>query len=100
MLLSIVLSISWLCLAVYGQLLSRIQTVFSRPNLTSEGRVVTQEFSEFVEELLNDSNLHGLSLAIVRKEGDPEFGAWGERTEEGDMMTTRVCILELLDYAI
>jgi hypothetical protein len=88
MLLSIVLSIC--SLFVNGQLSP--QAVFNSPIgiQCNEGKIITPEFSEFVQQVINTSNIHGLSLAVVRKEGDPEFGAWGNRTEELDKMTSSV----------
>jgi hypothetical protein len=66
------------------------QAVFSSPNINGSPKVITPEFSEFVEQIVNTANIHGLSLAVVRKNGDAEFGAWGNRTEEGDAMTSSV----------
>ena len=92
MLLSIALSITSLFLAVNGWQLFP-QTLFSSPHLrTSEERVITPEFSDFVEGLLDTAKIRGLSLAIVRKHGDPEFGAWGTSSEEGDLTTSNVCM--------
>lgn len=97
MLLSVVLSLSSLFLAVDGQLSS--QAVFSSP-WNGEEHVITPRFSEFVEGLLNASNIHGLSLAIIRKDGEPEFGAWGSRTEEGDPTTPNVCTPRYATYLL
>jgi hypothetical protein len=94
MLLSVVLSLSSLFLAVDGPLSS--QDVFSS-RWDGEERVITPKFSEFVEGLINTSNIPGLSLAIIRKDDDPEFGAWGSRTEEGDPTTPNVCTPTIYD---
>jgi len=65
--LPIALSVCWLLL-VNGQQSS--QAVFSSPNINGSPKVITPEFSEFVEQIVNTANIHGLSLAVVRKNGD------------------------------
>jgi hypothetical protein len=87
MLLSTAFAIGFLVLGVSGQLLP--QAVFNSSNL---GGVITPEFSRYVEGILNATNVPGLSLAIVRKDGNPEVAAWGKRTEDGAATTSNVCL--------
>lgn len=77
-------------ISVQGQLFA--QTVFKSDSLNLDGKIITPEFSSFVEGLLNASQIHGLSLVIVNKDGKPELGNWGARSEEGDGMTSKVRI--------
>jgi len=89
MLLSTALSIVFLVLGVNGQRLP--QTVFNSSNLGDEAHIITPEFSKYVEEIINITNVPGLSLAVVRKDGNPELAAWGGRTEDGAATTSKVC---------
>jgi hypothetical protein len=90
MLLSTALSICFLVFGVSGRLLP--QTVFNSSKLGDEGHIITPEFSRYVEGILNATNVPGLSLAVVRKDGNPEFAAWGKRTEDGVATTSNVCL--------
>jgi hypothetical protein len=91
MLLSTAFSIGFLVLGVIGQLLP--QAVFNNVlNSSNLGDVITPEFSRYVEGLLNATNVPGLSLVVVRKDGNPEFAAWGKRTEDGAATTSNVCL--------
>jgi len=99
MLISTALSISSLVLGVNGQLLTQAVFDSSSFKLNDGGHVITPEFSKFVEGILNATNIPGLSLAIVRKDGDPEFAAWGRRTEDGAATTSNVRPL-LQEYLI
>jgi hypothetical protein len=93
MLLSSALSIGFLVLGVSGQLLP--QTVLNGSNLGDEAHIITPEFSRYVEGILNATNAPGLSLAVVRKDGNTEFAAWGKRTEDGAATTSNVCLLQV-----
>ena len=91
MLPSLALSIGSLLL-VNGQQAS--QAVFN----SESGRNVITDFSKSAScrEIFNSLNIHGLSLAVVSRDGDPEFCACGNRTEEGDPMTSKVSMLQYL----
>ncbi|KAF8147799.1 beta-lactamase/transpeptidase-like protein [Mycena galopus ATCC 62051] len=48
------------------------------------GKVVNEELSFYIQNVLQSNNFTGLSLAIVLPNGEVEFAAWGNRTEDGD----------------
>ncbi|KAF8131289.1 beta-lactamase/transpeptidase-like protein [Mycena galopus ATCC 62051] len=48
------------------------------------GKVVNEELSFYIQNVLQFNNFTGLSLAIVLPDGEVEFAAWGNRTEDGD----------------
>ncbi|KAJ6558172.1 beta-lactamase/transpeptidase-like protein [Mycena capillaripes] len=47
-------------------------------------KIVNDELSSYIQNELQAHNITGLSLGIVLPNGQVEFGAWGNRTEEGD----------------
>ncbi|KAJ6595625.1 beta-lactamase/transpeptidase-like protein [Mycena vulgaris] len=53
----------------------------------NQGKVITEEISSYIQHELEANNVTGLSLGIVLPSGEMEFGAWGNRTESGDMVT-------------
>ena len=53
-------------------------------------KTITPEFSSFIEQILESSPINGLSLSIVRKDSVTEYGAWGNKTEDGVSMTPTV----------
>lgn len=63
---------------------------FLRPASSTSQRTITPEFDTFIEQILEKSQINGLSLSIVRKDGVTEYGAWGNRTEDGISMTPTV----------
>ena len=52
--------------------------------------ILTPDFVEAVQEIVNSEGIPGLTLAIVNKTGPAEFGAWGIKSENGSKMTTDV----------
>ena len=54
--------------------------------------VITDEFNAFVQGVLNETGVHGLSLGIVKPDGSLEFGSWGNRTEDGDPVDPDVSV--------
>ena len=58
----------------------------------SQGKVITPEFSEYLTKVIEENNIPGLTLGIVRPDGEVEQGAWGIRSEaeEGGEMTVDV----------
>lgn len=54
---------------------------------THSGQVINKDFEEFVEKTRVDGSIPGLSIGIVRPDGQVEYGAWGEKTEDGEPMT-------------
>ncbi|KAJ7243095.1 beta-lactamase/transpeptidase-like protein [Mycena rebaudengoi] len=49
--------------------------------------VFTEEFSTFVQSTMQAFNVSGLSIGVLRPDGQAEYGSWGNRTEEGDPVT-------------
>ena len=52
--------------------------------------ILTPEFKETVQEIVNKGGIQGLTVALVSKTGPAELGAWGTRSENGTNMTTDV----------
>ncbi|KAF7328948.1 Beta-lactamase domain-containing protein [Mycena venus] len=52
------------------------------------GKVVNEELSSYIQDVLQTNNFTGLSLGIVLPNGEVEFAAWGNRTEEGHPVTS------------
>jgi hypothetical protein len=52
--------------------------------------ILTPDFVESVQEIVDSGGIPGLTLAIVNKNGPAEFGAWGIKSENGTKMTTDV----------
>lgn len=53
--------------------------------------VLTSDIREIVQDIVDTNQIPGLSLAIVRKNGQSEFGTWGKRSEDGSRVTEDVC---------
>ncbi|KAM5536134.1 hypothetical protein V8D89_010233 [Ganoderma adspersum] len=54
---------------------------------TGSASAITPEISALAESLIADYNVPGISVGVVRLNGSSvttEFGAWGNRTEDGD----------------
>lgn len=62
----------------------------SAPHSLAFQRVITDEFSAFVRDVLSETNVRGLSLGIIKPGGSLEFDAWGNRTEDGDPVDSEV----------
>jgi hypothetical protein len=60
------------------------------PRAVNDGKIITPEFSDFVQNVMQRLDVPGLSLAISRHGGTPEVGAWGHKTEDGDPVTPDV----------
>ena len=54
-------------------------------------RVLTPEFKQFVQEIIDKYDVPGLTLGVLH-EGEVELGAWGRRTEDNDPMTEDVSV--------
>lgn len=52
--------------------------------------VLTSEFDEYITYMMELWSVKGISVAVVRSGSDPEYGAWGERSEDGQRMTVDV----------
>ena len=63
------------------------------PRSTGNGTsatILTPDFVQSVQEIVDSEGIPGLTLAIVYKTGPAEFGAWGIKSENGTKMTTDV----------
>ena len=61
----------------------------SAPNGASP-TVLTPEFIETVQEIVDAGEIPGLTLAFVSLTGPAELGAWGINSEDGTNMATKV----------
>jgi hypothetical protein len=52
--------------------------------------ILTPDFVESVQEIVDSEGIPGLTLAIVNKTGPAEIAAWGIKSENGTKMTTDV----------
>jgi len=48
-----------------------------------------------VEEIRTNGPIPGISIGVVHPSGDVEYGAWGQKTEDGEAMTPEVSALIL-----
>lgn len=53
-------------------------------------KIINDELSAYVERMTEMCEVKGTTIAVVRPDGEVEFGAWGIRTEDGDKMTPEV----------
>jgi len=68
------------------------QHVFQAPEPSqAQATVFTAEFMEVIQDVVHAYQIPGLSLAIVHKDGPPEVGTWGVKSEDGTSMTADVC---------
>jgi hypothetical protein len=56
----------------------------------STSNILTPDFVESVQKIVDAEGIPGLTLAIVNKTGPAELGAWGIKSENGTKMTTDV----------
>ncbi len=54
-------------------------------------KVIDHELSSYVKRMTEKWEVQGATIAVVRPDGEVEFGAWGIKTEDGDQMTPEVC---------
>jgi hypothetical protein len=52
--------------------------------------ILTPDFVEYVQGIVDSEGIPGLTLAIVNKTGPAEIAAWGIKSENGTKMTTDV----------
>lgn len=55
-----------------------------------QGKVITPDFSKFIMGFIDEKRIPGLTLGIIRSDGEVEQGAWGVKSEEGERMTVDV----------
>jgi len=68
-------------------------TAGNEPRSTVNGTsatILTPDFVDSVQKIVNSEGIPGLTLAIVNKTGPTEFGAWGIKSENGTKMTRRM----------
>jgi len=53
--------------------------------------VFTAEFTKVIQDVVHAYQIPGPSLAVVHKDGPPEVGTWGMKSEDGTRMTADVC---------
>ncbi|KAJ6584394.1 beta-lactamase/transpeptidase-like protein [Mycena capillaripes] len=58
-------------------------------NRSNGRKVVNEELSSYIRAELQAYNITGLSLGVILPSGEVEFAAWGNRTEEGDPVTSQ-----------
>ncbi|KAH9001593.1 beta-lactamase/transpeptidase-like protein [Lactarius akahatsu] len=49
--------------------------------------VLTPDFRDIIQGIVDTHQIPGLALAIVRKNGHSEFGTWGKKSEDGSRVT-------------
>jgi len=82
-------------------LLPIILTLINAPDATASSAtppiVLTPDFVQAVQQIVDADWIPGLTLAVVYKNGPPELGAWGIKDEDGTNMTTDVRSAFILD---
>ncbi|KAI0063208.1 beta-lactamase/transpeptidase-like protein [Artomyces pyxidatus] len=74
-------------LAIPGTL--AISTTDQQPLLRlKDDRILTPSLVEFIDGVVKTQQVEGLTLAVIRADGESEYGAWGRKTEDDDEMTT------------
>ncbi|EGO02765.1 hypothetical protein SERLA73DRAFT_176127 [Serpula lacrymans var. lacrymans S7.3] len=64
------------------------QISFNRGSYEGHQRpVISPDLEAYIQQTLTKSNVPGLSLAIVPKDGEPEFRSWGNMTDDGEKTT-------------
>ncbi|KAJ7346248.1 beta-lactamase/transpeptidase-like protein [Mycena albidolilacea] len=51
---------------------------------SENGTVFDEQFSSFIQEVLDANNVTGMSVGVLLPNGEVEFGTWGNRTESGE----------------
>ena len=94
----LLLTTAWACSA-YAQQWAGVQAPLAAAASEDPGvlegpkQVITPDIKAFTDNLMRLTNVQGLSLAVVRLENNtaiPEFGTWGNRTEDGDAVQADV----------
>jgi hypothetical protein len=78
-----------LCSAAVGQQISQIPLSVLND---SRKQIFTPEFSAYVDNVIQENKMPGLSLALVRTDGNLELGSWGNKTEDGEHVTADVSV--------
>ncbi|KAJ3550435.1 hypothetical protein NM688_g5078 [Phlebia brevispora] len=80
------------CVGVSSAYVASSDTVAGQSPLIHEQHdglrpAITPELSASIDSLRVRRGIHGVSIGIVRQNGDTEYGSWGIRTEDGDPTT-------------
>ncbi|KAF7348707.1 Beta-lactamase domain-containing protein [Mycena venus] len=59
-----------------------------RANLTKNGKVLDDQLSSLIQDLILANNFTGVSVGIFSPNGEVEFGAWGNKTETGEKIAS------------
>ena len=77
-------------LSIVVVVLQNVADVIASSTNATSTTVLTPDFVEIVQEIVDTEGIPGLTLAVVYKTGPPELGAWGIKSEDGTNMTTDV----------
>jgi len=59
--------------------------------LSGRGQAITPTVVQFIQNTMKTNHVPGLAISVVHTNSPSEFGAWGNKTEDGEQMTTDVC---------
>jgi hypothetical protein len=76
-------------LAHFSYVYKRMQEPFAL-DAHAKDKVLDDDFADFVKDILANETIPGISVAVLRPDGEVELGAWGNRTEEGDELEPNV----------
>ncbi|KAA1476004.1 beta-lactamase/transpeptidase-like protein [Dentipellis sp. KUC8613] len=75
---------------VSSSLCGHSQSTLSAPAGTTlqHKNAITPELSKYIDEALRSDTIPGLALGVFHADGESEFGTWGNKTEDGEAMST------------
>jgi hypothetical protein len=62
---------------------------------SGNGTVFDAQFSSLIQEAMDANNITGMAVGVLLPDGGVEFGAWGNRTENGEKIAPDVCFVPL-----
>ena len=62
--------------------------------------IINEDIDAFMNEIIQNKSMKGVSMAIIRSDGETEFGSWGISTEYGDKVTPEVCSIILFPQLV
>lgn len=63
---------------------------------SGNGTVFDAQFSSLIQEAMDANNITGMAVGVLLPDGGVEFGAWGNRTENGEKIAPDVCFVPLI----
>ncbi|KAI0063206.1 beta-lactamase/transpeptidase-like protein [Artomyces pyxidatus] len=54
---------------------------------SKDGQILTPNIVEYIGHVVENQQVPGLTVAVIRADGSSEYGAWGKKTEDGYGMT-------------